>query len=365
MGNNGPWRSQGTTSRRHEPQGMTGSFVRRLALAFISLAVTGCGLQGPSTGVPAMLQQTQRSSAATSSSMIYVTNPATQYPGAGSILGFSADASGNVSPTVNIQGPKTGLGYGSASVVIDKLGRLYTAGSADNLGFVYIWAASSNGDTTPTASLHVGGNVSGYPMVLTFDRSGDLWVASSNEGGGFINEYAPIPADANGDLTNRLRPLRTIDGPRPFGINNIISIALNRGGRVSIAEQFAHGVLTFGHEGAGNFPPLLKLLGDKTKLDGNGGITYDSQGRLVACTNRHHQPRILTFAASATGNVAPLSTLRVTGCKGVTLDSDDNVYVAFGSSITEYAAGATGSVQAIRVISGNLTGLTNASGIAF
>ena len=95
MGNNGPWRSQGTTSRRHEPQGMTGSFVRRLALAFISLAVTGCGLQGPSTGVPAMLQQTQRSSAATSSSMIYVTNPATQYPGAGSILGFSADASGS------------------------------------------------------------------------------------------------------------------------------------------------------------------------------------------------------------------------------------------------------------------------------
>ena len=98
-----------------------------------------------------------------------------------------------MSPTVNIQGPKTGLGYGSASVVIDKLGRLYTAGSAENLGFVYIWAASSNGDTTPTASLHVGGNVPGYPMVLTFDRSGDLWVASSNEGGGFINEYAQFP----------------------------------------------------------------------------------------------------------------------------------------------------------------------------
>jgi hypothetical protein len=344
---------------------MTRTIVKRLALASISLAVTGCGSQGSSPGVPATLQQTQKSSTATSGPTIYVTNPATKYPGGGSILGFSADANGNVSPTVNIQGPKTGLGYGSASVVIDKLGRLYTAGSGDSLGFVYIWAAGSNGDVGPTASLQVGGDVSGYPMVLTFDRAGNLWVASSDEGGGWINEYAPIPADATGDLTSRLRPLRTIDGPRPFGINNIISIALNRAGRVSIAAQFAHGVLTFGHEGTGNFPPLLKLLGDKTKLDGNGGISYDSQGRLVACTNRHHQPRILTFAAGAQGNVAPLSTLKVTGCKGVTLDSADNVYVAFGSSITEYAAGATGPAAPLRVISGNLTGLTNASGIAF
>jgi hypothetical protein len=106
------------------------------------------------------------------------------------------------------------------------------------------------------------------------------------------------------------------------------------------------------------------LGGDRTQVDGEGGITYDSQGQLVVCTNRRNEPRILTFARGATGNVAPITTLKVAGCRGVTLDSDDDIYVAFGGSITEYAAGASGTAQPLRVISGNLTGLTNASGIA-
>ncbi len=74
---------------------------------------------------------------------------------------------------------------------------------------------------------------------------------------------------------------------------------------------------------------------------------------------------MLTFAPGANGNVAPISTLSVIGCNGVAVDPQDNIYVTFAGSITEYAAGASGSAQPLRVISGDLTGLSNATSIAF
>ena len=58
---------------------------------------------------------------------------------------------------------------------------------------------------------------------------------------------------------------------------------------------------------------------DKTQIDGKGGISYDSHGQLVVCTNRNNRPRLLTFAPGANGNVAPISILKVAGCKGVAL----------------------------------------------
>ncbi len=94
------------------------------------------------------------------------------------------------------------------------------------------------------------------------------------------------------------------------------------------------------------------------------GIKYDSHGRLVVCSNSH-KPRLLTFARGAHGNVAPIGTLFVPGCSGITLDSEDNIYVAFQDSILVYAAGAVGSTQPIRIISGNLTTLSSAYGISF
>ena len=74
---------------------------------------------------------------------------------------------------------------------------------------------------------------------------------------------------------------------------------------------------------------------------------------------------MLTFAPKANGDVAPISTLKVAGCKGIVLDSQDDIFVASANAITEYAAGASGTAQPLRVISGNLTGLTNALNIAF
>ena len=159
-----------------------------LAPAFVFTAlVTGCSVHGSSPSVPAMLQ-TQQLLAATTSSMLYVTNPASQDPGEGSILGFAPNANGNVSPIVRIAGNGTRLGYDSASIAIDKLGRLYSTGTAHFQNDVYIWPPGSNGGTKPLTILSVScGSISVYPMVLAFDRTGHLWVACSSDSGGELD----------------------------------------------------------------------------------------------------------------------------------------------------------------------------------
>ena len=114
---------------------MTRTIVKRLALASISLAVTGCGSQGSSPGVPAMLQHGQHSSAATSAPLIYIANEhihGGRFEHA-SLLGFASDANGNVPPVVKIRGNHTHMGkWGGldTGVGVDSSGRLYIAGES-------------------------------------------------------------------------------------------------------------------------------------------------------------------------------------------------------------------------------------------
>jgi hypothetical protein len=354
---------------------MGDNLVRRLAVAFVSVAlVTGCGSQGFSSGVPAMLQQTRHSSAATSAPMIYVANPHPLFRDGGSILGFAGNANGDVSPIQRIAGPKTTIAYDATSIAIDKLGRLYTTGTGNEVGRVNIWPSGSTGDVKPIASLDVCGDFPGTPMALTFDQYGHLWLAcSGNTGSGEIVELPRIRADARGDVTRHFPPLRTFSGTRsgPGYLGSLTSIALNSTGQVSV-EQGSE-ILTYAVKQHGHVTPLSVLSGRRTQLDGQAAvnsnfsneISYDSQGRLVVCATGKTKARLLTFAPKANGNVAPISTLNVVGCRGIFIDSQDDSFVASENTITEYAAGATGSAQPIRVISGNLTGLTNASSIAF
>jgi sugar lactone lactonase YvrE len=306
--------------------------------------------------------------------MLYVANPHPLFGDGGSILGFAGNASGNVSPIQRIAGPKTTLGYDATSMAIDKLGRLYTTGTGNDVGWVYIWPSGSTGDVKPIASLDVCGDFPGTPMALTFDRPGHLWLAcSGNTGTGGIFEFPRIAADAKGDITRQVRPLRKFSGTRSGQgyLVALTSIALNSTGQVSV-EQVSE-ILTYAVKQNGQVTPLSVLSGRKTQLDGQAAensnfsneISYDSRGRLVVCAIGKTKARLLTFAPKANGNVAPISTLKVAGCRGIFIDSQDDIFVAAASSIAEYAAGATGSAPPIRVISGDLTGLTNATSIAF
>jgi hypothetical protein len=376
MGNYGLRRSQGRDSRCNERQGMTGSFLRRLALAFSLALVTGCATQGSAAFIPASLPA-QYSSAAKSGPLLYVANTSTRHgAGYGSVLGFAADATGNVRPAVKISGTNTGLGYFTTSAAVDYSGRLYVSGP--NFNSISVWPAGNNGDVKPTASFDVDcDSFSEEPVSFILDGMGNVWVACKASTGtdvetGHVLEYPPVAAGATGYI--QLTPIREIVGQKT-GMQRLTSIALNAKGQVSVdntrGRKQPNLILTFAGTANGNVAPLSRLGGDKTELGGDGyhaygygGISYDSQGRLVACSNGRI-PQLITFAPGARGNVAPTSTLSIQGCYGIALDSEDNLYVAYTNSIVEYAAGSVGSAKPVRTISGNLTTLSMANSLTF
>ena len=323
--------------------------------------------------MPAMLQQTQRLSAATSAPMIYVSNVYLRGRKDNSLLGFASDADGNVAPLVRISGRRAAISSGM-SAAIDKNGRLYMTGN--NICDVGVWPAGSNGDVGDAAQFYVRcDNFPAPPVNFVLDDRDHVWAAAYQGAYGYggadprssIVEYQPVPAGAAGDI--KLRAIRTIGGTKT-GMHKIAAIALSGRGLVSVQRPNGT-VLTFAATANGNVAPLSVLGGDKTQLAGHwvgplwfGGIKYDSQGRLVACSGKA-KPRILTFAPGAHGNVAPISTLFVPGCFGIALDRYDNIYVSFYNSISVYAAGSTGSAKPIRTIKGKLTTLHTAANITF
>jgi hypothetical protein len=343
---------------------MGDNFARRLALASISLAlVSGCGSQGSSPDVPAKLQQTRHSAAATSGPLIYVANWSwvNGHARRPALLGFAIDATGNVPPVVRIRGENSGIGVIDTSAGVDNGGRLYIAGPY--LCTIGVWPAGSNGDAALAAYFNVDcDSFSHEPIVFTFDARGHLWVASyegQDPDMSAIYEFPPVPANATGHIN--LKPIRQIFGSRT-GLQEVSAIALDGRGGVSVEEP-GSSVLTFADTANGNVAPISRIQGGKTQLNGYsntesgyGGIRYDSQGRLVACSDSS-RPSLVTFAPGAHGNVAPVRTLLVPGCLGFALDANDNIYVSYFNSIFVYAAGSVGSTQPVRTITGPLTTL--------
>ena len=316
-----------------------------------------------------MLQQTQHSAAATSRPLLYVQNTVLRHEQFDtSLLGFDVNANGNVPPVFKIGGKqfrKSQLRGVDTNIVADKSGRVYSTGP--NLDAIAVWAARSNGDVTWTTYFDAGcDSFSGDGIRIALDRAGHVWVAcllGHDPDTSAIREYQAVPAGAKGHIA--LNAMRKITGSKT-GLSDISAIALN--GKGQIAVETSGAILTFADTARGNVAPLSTLSGENTQLAGNDGGTgmqYDSLGRIVACNYNYYKPSVLTFAPGAQGNVAPISTLAVPTCSALTLDSQDNIYIGYKSSVLVYAAGAAGTAQPIRTIRGSQTTLSGAASVAF
>jgi len=317
-----------------------------------------------------MLQQTQRSAAATSSPLLYVQNTVLRNEQFHtSLLGFAIDANGNVPPVFKIGGRQTQKSQFSGvdtGIAADKSGRVYSTGP--NLDAIAVWPAGSNGDVSWTAYFEAGcDDFSPWGIRLALDRAGHVWVACLQGQDPYesaIFEYPAVPADAKGPIVSKW--MRKITGSKT-GLTVISAIALNGKGQVSV--QTSGSILTFADTARGDVAPLSSLSGDMTQLGymGPSSMKYDSQGQLLACRtgNFGANPTLLRFAPGAQGNDAPISSLSVPACSAFTLDSQDNIFIGFNNSILVYAAGAAGTAQPVRTISGSLTNLSGAGSVSF
>ena len=123
----------------------------------------------------------------------------------------------------------------------------------------------------------------------------------------------------------------------------------------------------------GDAAPIRTIRGPRTLLIGPQGVAVDSTGRVyVVNDNRNFGSSSVTvYAAGASGDVAPIQAIAgadtgLDAPEGIAVDDRQNIYVAdsASNSVTVYAAGATGQAQPIQDIVGKDTGLSYPLGLA-
>jgi sugar lactone lactonase YvrE len=248
---------------------------------------------------------------------------------------------------------------------------------------VTAYPTGSRGDVAPialTADM-------AYPDSIARDAGGRIYVANFD-----TNTVTVYAASANGNVT----PIAVIGGPNTR-LANPTGIALDASGKIYVVngEEYRNGSITIypplaTSTGILNEAPIATVAGSKTLLDNPTGIALDSQGKMYVANDLHvpvkqdksfDRGRLTVYPAGSSGNIAPIAT--ISGAKtglalprGITLDSDDNIYVAnqytansgsdlkYYGSITIYPAGSKGDAPPMAIIAGDNTGLYFPQGIA-
>ena len=183
------------------------------------------------------------------------------------------------------------------------------------------------------------------------------------------NSITVYAAGATGNAT----PTATIAGSNT-GLNGPVGIVFNTARQLYAANTRSNSITVYAAGATGNATPIATIAGSNTGLTASNGIAVDAVGRLYVANFDNvniTSSSITVYAAGATGNVTPMATIAGsnTGLNapfGIALDAGGRLYVANldSDSITVYAAGATGNATPTATIAGSNTGLNNPIGIA-
>ncbi len=183
------------------------------------------------------------------------------------------------------------------------------------------------------------------------------------------NSITVYAAGATGNAT----PTATIAGSNT-GLNGPVGIVFNAARQLYAANTRSNSITVYAAGATGNATPIATIAGSNTGLTASNGIAVDAVGRLYVANFDNvniTSSSITVYAAGATGNVTPITTIAGsnTGLNapfGIALDAGGRLYVANldSDSITVYAAGATGNATPTATIAGSNTGLSGPDGIA-
>jgi len=205
---------------------------------------------------------------------VYVANASGGVDGSGSIAVYPAGVTGNGTPIAAIAGANTTLFFPSA-LSLDLAGEIYVTnplGGPDLRGSVAVFAAGINGNVPPVATI-VGANTGlDYPNGIATDASGKIYVANAGYQNGDPDTVTVYAAGSNGDVA----PIATITGANT-GLANPTGIALDSNGNIYVANSGgaigAEDSVTVYQPGAnGNASPLYIIYGGLTGLGAPKGI---------------------------------------------------------------------------------------------
>ncbi|MGH7815374.1 MAG: NHL repeat-containing protein [Candidatus Binataceae bacterium] len=290
-------------------------------------------------------------------------------PSANTILVYPPRANGNTAARFLISGPDTKLDYPIAAAV-DSSGSIYVVNDGtENAGSdsITVYRRGSQGDAGPIAVIAGPETGLGGPHGIAVDAQGRIYVANDNSD---INIYSP---GANGNV----KPVFSISG---LGTAVANAIAVDSNGNIYVAAgRFFDAAARILIYRPGAHRPIARIYGLRSNLDTPYGIAvdrdfiyvtnnsktgsgaasvnlYPNLGTLLRHPSRHDWPPIKSISGPASGLDEPWGIAAANGA----------IHVAnrFGDSVTAYSRDRAGNPVRTATITGNLSGLSDAAGIA-
>ena len=303
--------------------------------------------------------------------------------GSDNVTSYPADGAGDVVPIGKIAGASTTLA-GIVQIAFDGSGKIYVLGRN---GLTYpaqsiaVFAAGANGDVAPTAT--VAGPSTGLvgAVSLAVDAAGKMYVAGSIPCATCTSATHPgimvFAAGSNGDVA----PQQSI-APDPYpAVDNTgldasdLAVGVDAGGNIYAADSYSQKVLVFAPSATGNVAPLRVLAGDKTLLSGCVGVAFDGAGNLYIAN--YNGMSVTVYPPASSGNLAPTATIAgdQTGIgylSTIAVDTAGTVWASgqavdstgrMRNAILRFAPGTNGNVAPAAALAGGDTEI-NATSLA-
>ena len=307
----------------------------------------------------------------------------TVYPSLDNGLGMLNEA-----PIAAIAGAKTQL-VDPTGIALDAHEDIYVANelflprpseAGDNVGRITVYRAGSSGNVAPAITISGSHTGLSFPVGIAVDSGSNIYVvndftAGIRNGPDTNPSITIYSAGSNGNAS----PVAIIAGSRTqlqYSAYGAIALDSHRNLYVAGYENTVGDTINIFSPGSrGNVSPRDTVVGTNTDLSGATGFAFDADENLYV-SNQFGGPNfgggITVYRASASGNVAPMSTITSSfnglnggAAAGLAVDRTGSIYVANDSgqmteqgAIDIYPPGSYATVPPVATIAGPSTGLS-------
>jgi hypothetical protein len=300
---------------------------------------------------------------------------------------YVAGSTGDVAPVATINGSETGLSTGPFGIALDAKGNMYVANFYG--GNFVVFAAGSNGNVAPISTVSGDKTRLGFPSGVALDAKSNIYIANEAESPNRPDSVLVYAAGSNGNVA----PIATISGSKT-GLAGPLAVALDDRGNLYVANRaiisgVGETITEYAAGSNGNVAPIATIA-TPAGLIAPQGLALDPTNDIyatyvpTACLDNACGLSLLVFPPGSNGYAVPSATIagpktQLVQPAGVALDHKGNIYVVnlIGGpsssncpdrigcgSITEYAADSNGDVSPIAILAGDNTQLNDPTGIA-